>query len=164
MHITKSISLSISEKQTIFLLWNAEYADHLSHGDVGSLDAYFAKLENTTYYLLKDEEEVMLGWAITFDREDDRWFAIIISENVQGNGFGKMMMDRLKYDEVVLNGWVTDHNEDVRSDGRPYLSPLDFYVKNGFEVLGDARFEKGRLKAVKIRWERGWNKNIELGI
>ncbi len=154
MHISKSNSLSQPEKITIFNLWNAEYADHLAHADVASLDAYFEKLEDVTYYLLKDDEEDVKGWAITFDREDERWFAIIISEKLQGKGYGNMMMDRIKQDEPVLNGWVTDHIEDIRSDGRPYLSPIDFYIKNDFVVLENTRFEKGRLKAVKIRWTR----------
>lgn len=155
MKISRSTSLSPIDKHVILRLWNEGYADHLAHLNVASLDAYFEKLGNVVYYLLKDDKEDVFGWAITFDREDDRWFAIIVSEVMQGKGLGKIMMDRLKHDEVVLNGWVTDHNEDIRSDGKPYISPLNFYVKNGFKVLGDIRFEKGKLKAVKIRWERG---------
>ena len=151
MKVLETTDLTDSQKSQLLILWNSEYQDHLGLNGTLALDTYLEGLTNVRHFLLSIDDEIS-AWAWTFDRDDERWFAIIISESVQGIGLGRKMMDHLKQSEETLNGWVTDHEEDKRSDGRPYKSPLPFYIKNGFEVIEDQRLLKGALNAVKIRY------------
>ena len=81
-----------------------------------------------------------------------KWFAIILSEKIKGKGFGRKMLDVLKQNETVLNGWVIEHNNDQKIIGKYYLSPLQFYGKCGFEILTTERLELDKISAVKIKW------------
>ena len=40
----------------------------------------------------------------------------------------------------------------ILKSGKPYRSPLDFYIKNGFKVLPEIRLELPSISAVKIKW------------
>jgi len=64
---------------------------------------------------------------------------------------GTLLLNNAEQDEAELNGWVIDHNMDKKENGDLYPSPLNFYVRNGFEVLKDIRFDNGKLTAVKIK-------------
>ncbi|MFT4741942.1 MAG: hypothetical protein ACI9L9_002739, partial [Marivirga sp.] len=52
------------------------------------------------------------------------------------------------------NGWVIDHSNERKSNGRLYISPLNFYLKNGFKKLSRNRLELDKISAVKIKWEK----------
>ncbi|WP_143960222.1 hypothetical protein [Litoribacter populi] len=39
-----------------------------------------------------------------------------------------------------------------RRNGEIYISPLSFYLKNGFTVLPEESLESGRISAVKGSW------------
>lgn len=93
-----------------------------------------------------------MGWALTFERENEKWFAIILSEKIKGKGLGRKMLNELKKEEQVLNGWVIDHNNDKKKNGQQYISPLKFYEKCGFIILSDVRLELDKISAVKIKW------------
>lgn len=62
------------------------------------------------------------------------------------------MIVKAKTIESILNGWVIDHDEDKKLDGKRYKSPLKFYGKHNFRTLIANRFENGKLSAVKITW------------
>ena len=62
------------------------------------------------------------------------------------------MLDEIKNNEPVLNGWVIDHNNDKKKNGQQYISPLKFYEKCGFGILSDVRLELDKISAVKIKW------------
>ncbi|MCK9481612.1 MAG: hypothetical protein M0R38_07625 [Bacteroidia bacterium] len=64
------------------------------------------------------------------------------------------MLNELKSDENVLNGWVIDHNSDIKINGNFYQSPLNFYLKNEFEILNETRLELEIMSAVKIKWKK----------
>ena len=64
------------------------------------------------------------------------------------------MLDKLKENENTLNGWVIDHNSDKKLNGNFYQSPLEFYIKNGFETLSETRLELEIMSAVKIKWTK----------
>ena len=87
---------------------------------------------------------------MTFDRDQERWFSIIISPKEIGKGLGKQLFTHVLAKEPKLCGWVADHDNDVKKDGTPYLSPLKFYLKLGFEVLKNERMEKPGISCVKI--------------
>jgi hypothetical protein len=61
-------------------------------------------------------------------------------------------LDELKKNNSVLNGWATDHQNDLKQNKDPYISPIDFYIKNGFVINTSIRIESDKISAVKIRW------------
>ncbi len=87
-------------------------------------------------------------------REGEKWFAIIVDSDFHGQGLGTELLNRAKAKESELNGWVIDQDNDVKQNGDSYLSPLGFYLNNGFEQLKDKRLELQHLSAVLIRWDK----------
>ena len=151
----KFVELSIlgeSSKTQLLGLWNEEYPVKLSFQNTTEFDNYLGGLINLKHILLVNEVAEIEGWAFSFERENLRWFAIILSENIQGMGYGKKLLDKLKSSEKELNGWVIDHNSDKKLNGEVYKSPLEFYIKCGFEVISNQRLELEKLSAVRIKW------------
>lgn len=154
MKIIKQTELNDKQKEQIFELWNNEYPEKLAYNSIEKFENYLNKLTEQKHYLLLDENNEISGWATTFTRESEKWFAIIISEKLHGKGIGTKILNKLKNDENTLNGWVIDHNLDKKSDGNIYQSPLGFYQKNGFEILSQIRLELEIMSAVKIKWTK----------
>lgn len=152
LEIIQTNKLSELEKLQVLDLWNNEYPEKLSYDNLDEFDNYLDKLNNIKHFLLLNDFNKILGWALTFDRENTKWFAIILSEKIKGKGFGRKMVNELKQHEHILNGWVIDHNNDKKKNGQIYFSPLEFYKKCGFEILSDTRLELEKISAVKIRW------------
>jgi GNAT superfamily N-acetyltransferase len=153
MQLHHTTSLTPFEKEAIRLIWNGEYPIKLALATMQDMEEYFLGLQNARHYLLMYGDNVA-AWAADFDRDDERWFAIIVDGKHQRAGLGSKLLDHLKQDNGVLNGWVADHNNDLKQNGATYTSPLSFYVKHGFEVLTGIRLELEKLSAVKIRWTK----------
>lgn len=151
LQITTTTILTETQKLAALRLWNNEYPRQLAYGNIRELDEYLDRLEQPTHYLALDRGNIV-GWLFIFNRNDECWFAIIIDSTAQRQGIGSGLLYHAKQQYPTLNGWVADHNNDVKSNGEPYLSPLQFYVKNGFEVLRDTRLENDHLSLVKITW------------
>ena len=64
------------------------------------------------------------------------------------------MLNKLKFDEATLNGWVIDHPHDKKRNGKRYKSPLEFYLKNGFILIPETRLQLETISAVKINWTK----------
>lgn len=152
MKIISSRDLDLPIKNQLFTLWNSEYPSNLVFESVKDLDDYLISLQEKQYYLLIDNIGQLVGWACIFLRENENWFAILIDGKIQGNGFGKLLLDELKKVRNNLNGWVIDHNDYTKSNGVTYYSPLPFYLKNDFLVLQKLRLENHKISAVKINW------------
>ena len=153
MKIIPAKELSLSQKKAVLHIWNEEYGEKLVKTMEG-FEEYLSKLGDVQHFMMYDATDALSGWAITFDREGERWFAIIMDGSVQGKGHGRQLLNELKEHEPILNGWVTDHDRDAKRNGQPYRSPMGFYLKNGFEVLEEVRLETKELSAVKIRWTK----------
>jgi hypothetical protein len=153
MHIIETNTLSADQKQDILRLWNNEYSQKLNK-DMAGFDSYLNNLEQQQHILLVNEQEQVLGWAFLFTRDAERWFAIILDAAIQKQGYGKLLIDNLKAKEPILNGWVADHDRDIKTDGTYYISPLPFYLKNDFKVIPECRLENEILSAVKIVWDK----------
>ncbi len=153
MKITKATVLRSAQKDMICQLWNAEYPQNLAITSSG-FDEFLEASDSQTHFLILENERDLVGWAYTFDREGDRWFSIIIGHAHQGKGLGHLLLNLIKEKESHLNGWVIDHTNDRKQNGQPYLSPLTFYVKNGFTALPHARMENEKISAVKIEWKK----------
>ena len=150
--IIKTTELNEQTKLKLLDLWNNEYPEKLLYNCLDEFDHYLQNLNNINHFLLTVNVDIILGWALTFDRDNEKWFAIILSEKAQGKGLGRKMLDELKQVEPILNGWVIDHNNDKKKNGLTYVSPLKFYEKCGFEILTDNRLELDKISAVKIKW------------
>lgn len=150
--IIQTTELNEQAKQQVLDLWNNEYSEKISYNSLIEFDHYLQNLNNLRHFLLTIDIGIISGWAVTFDRDNEKWFAIILSEKVQGKGLGRKMLDELKQVEPILNGWVIDHNNDKKKNGLTYVSPLKFYEKCGFEIQSDNRLELDKISAVKIKW------------
>lgn len=154
MKIIQAMDLTFDQKQSLFELWNAEYPERIVYKDISEFENYLEGILSLKHYFLVNDLNQIFGWGFTFVREEDNWFGIIIDSKVQGKGFGTLLLDELKRNTSVLNGWVIDHQNDVKRNKESYLSPLGFYTKNGFMVNQNVRLENDKISAVKIRWER----------
>lgn len=153
--IIRTNELNEQVKQQVFDLWNNEYPEKLSYNSLGEFDNYLQNLTKLNHFLFTIDTGLILGWALTFERDNEKWFAIILSEKIKGKGFGRKMLNELKKEEQFLNGWVIDHNNDKKKNGLTYVSPLKFYEKCGFDIQIDNRLELDKISAVKIKWTKG---------
>lgn len=153
MKIIQKEVLSIDEKESLMQLWNTEYPGKLNHETIHDFDLYLNGLTNAKHHLQIDENKIK-GWAFDFLREDEKWFAIIIDNQIHGTGKGSLLIEELKKNNDILNGWVVDHENDVKQNNEQYKSPLLFYLKNGFTVCEKTRIENEKISAVKINWTR----------
>lgn len=154
MEFQRRNDLRDSEKREILQLWNKEYPEKLAYASLHEFEAYLQELTEQSHILLLNENKKILGWYFDFVREDEKWFAMILDTSVQGKGLGTRLLRMAQEKEPQLNGWVIDHSRDRKQNGEPYRSPLDFYLRNGFELLADCRLELHKISAVKIQWKR----------
>jgi len=145
--------LTLEQKQAALKIWNAEYPVNLQMAGVAELDAFLDPLFDVRYYLMIDESGVIAGWAATFSAGPVRSFFIMLNSAYHGKGYGTILLNELKKEGPKLFAWAIDHNNDVKLDGRPYPSPINFYLKNGFTVNNELRLENEQLSAVNILWE-----------
>jgi GNAT superfamily N-acetyltransferase len=149
MEIRQASGLTAEERETVRAIWNNEYPENLQLETPEDFERYLGNLSEKTHYLVKDGD-VLLGWGLTFLREDERWFAMILDRSIHGKGIGSAVLDRMKAQHSTLYGWVIDHGNDRKTDGEPYASPLEFYKKNGFSVEADVRLELPTISAVRV--------------
>ena len=152
MNIIETKTLSRQQKMAIVRLWNQEYPHQLKFDTVEALDDYLWPLNNPVHYFVLDEHDRIIAWTFLFERDMEMWFAIIVDTTTQQKGLGTSLLDMLKENQTLLNGWLTDHNNYFKTDGTTYLSPLGFYLKNGFTLCKETMLETGKLSAVKIKW------------
>lgn len=152
MKIIEKEVLSLQDKESLLQLWNNEYPKQLNYQTMDEFDLYLDGLSGKKHYLLIDDDDKIKGWAFTFLRNDEDWFAIILNQDVQGTGKGSLLINELKKNKDSLNGWVVDHENDVKQNKEQYKSPLLFYIKNGFVICKETRIENEKMSAVRINW------------
>ncbi len=140
-------------KRAIYTLWNNEYPEKIAFNNQQEIDEYLQNLIDPKHLFTINENGEIKGWAVIFERDYEKWFAIIIDGNYHNKGLGKKLLDRLKIYSDELNGWVIDHENDVKTNGEIYSSPLDFYLKNNFDKISETRLELDKISAVKIKWK-----------
>jgi len=149
MEITQTTFLSDVQSEQINSLWNSEYPLKLK-------DRFPILLEGTTWhnhFLIEDSNRVIIAWAVMFEHTNQIRFSIIVSKEHQGKGLGKLLLDHLKSAQNEFFGWVIDHNNDLKSNGENYISPLPFYLNQGFELVPDARIDNEMIQAVLVKWK-----------
>jgi GNAT superfamily N-acetyltransferase len=145
-------SLDASLAHAIVALWNDEYPAQLRMS-VEAFTAFVDRGGAVTHYV-DAAGDSLLGWGMCFDRAGERWFSLIVARAAWGRGIGRRIVQAMQADERILCGWVIDHDRDHLASGERYTSPLGFYVKLGFDVQNDIRWEDDKISAVKIRWAR----------
>jgi len=153
MNIIATKHLTAGQKESALTIWNAEYPVQLQMPDLPALDAFLDTLTDTTHYLLIDENDEINGWAAVFYYDNIPFFFIMLKGAIHGKGYGSLLLNELKKHTKQLSGWVINHKNDVKVDGEPYPSPLNFYIKNGFTVNYGFRLDTDILSAVHIMWE-----------
>ena len=148
MQLINTATLSDNQIQQINVLWNQEYPKNL----MNRFSILLGDATNYQHFLLENEAQQVLGWAVLFDKENETRFSIIVGEASKGMGLGSRLMDALKQACPCFYGWVIDHDNDIKNDGSIYRSPLMFYLKHNFEVLSDQRLDTPIIKAVKEKW------------
>ena len=131
MEIIKTKNLTAKQFQQINSLWNEEYPLKLKDRFKLLLDG----VNDYNHYLVEDKDRNILAWAVDFEKDNEIRFSIIVDKNHQGKGLGVQLIKKLKKDLNEFYGWVIDHNDDKKSNGENYESPLSFYINQGFEVL-----------------------------
>lgn len=157
MNFLQTEQLSNDYKKEIFQIWNKEYPEKLAFQGVENFEEYLSKLENPNHYIIQNSRNKIIGWAVDFNRDNEKWFAIIVDQNEQHKGLGEKLLLELQKHNIELNGWVIDHDKDLKRNGEKYLSPLVFYLNHNFETLPDIRLENEILSAVKIKWKKPKN-------
>ncbi|MDO3644297.1 GNAT family N-acetyltransferase [Mucilaginibacter sp. L3T2-6] len=152
MKITTQTYLTGEQKEIALKIWNTEYPVRLQMAALADFEEFLATLLEPKYYFLLDNENTA-GWAATFTAGPVRSFFIMLHGAYHGKGYGTILLNELKKEGPQLFAWAIDHNNDVKPDGRPYPSPINFYLKNGFTVNNDLRLEDEVLSAVNILWQ-----------
>jgi GNAT superfamily N-acetyltransferase len=153
MKITQSRILTSLQSAQINQLWNDEYPLKLKDRFPILLDG--ADWQN--HYIILDEEQNVIAWAIDFEKEKQIRFSIIVDSKQKGKGLGSLLIKRLKEENKEFYGWVIDHNNDLKSNGEHYQTPIPFYLKHGFEILNDITIDNEMIKAVLIKWSANDN-------
>jgi len=152
--ITKLKELDVNQAKSLYELWNREYPVSLQFSTPQAFIDYLTQLEAPTHYLLQNQRQEIIGWCFTFVRTAEVWFGLLVNQQQQKKGFGRKLLEQAQKDHQRLNGWAVDHSLYVKEDGKPYQSPMNFYLKQGFTKLPKNRILKAQLRAVQIRWER----------
>lgn len=148
MKIYTTKHLTETQFQQINQLWNEEYPVNLKD----RFPLLLHDVENYTHYYIEDDDQQIIAWAVEFEKENEIRFSIIVNSKLQGKGLGTLLIKRLQEDLDEFYGWVIDHNTDKKQNGENYQSPLQFYIKQGFEILNDIRIDSEMIKAVKIKY------------
>jgi len=144
-------TLKPHDLKSLFTLWNSEYPKEATFRKESDLVDYLNTLSLSKHQLLKDENGLLKAWFCTFQRIDLPWFAMIVSRDLQGKGWGRKFLEEAQKKHSILNGWAVDHNEYQKVDGSPYPSPLGFYSKLGFRKT-KLKLGEGNLSVVHIVW------------
>ena len=79
---------------------------------------------------------------------------MLMPTSMQGKGYGSILLEELTENKEMISAWVVDHDQDLKSDGSPYVSPLQFYLKNGFVIQEGVRLELDTISAAKLVWRK----------
>ncbi len=153
MELSKVTALSKTDKKEILDLWNNEYPENLNYQTLSGFENYLENLTEPSHILMRSKTLGIKGWYVDFLRENEKWFILLLDSEYHGKGFGTKILNLAKEKESALNGWVIDKGNAKKKNGESYKSPLNFYLKNGFEKLANVRLELEKLAAVKIRWK-----------
>lgn len=142
--------LTLEQREQVRCLWNREYPVKIALKDGEAMNAYLDSLGNPKHKLLYKEEDKLVGWYVDFDRDDHRWFAVILDASLHGKGIGSMLMSEAKAENKALFGWAVMTEGLKKTDGSIYRPSIGFYKKFGFSIFDDEIFETEIMTTVKV--------------
>lgn len=145
--IRQTKTLTSAQSEQINNLWNQEYPINL----MDRFSILLHECEDHNHYFIEEHGKIV-AWAVDFLKDQQVRFSIIVSEAYKGMGLGKRLIEVLWKNNGEFYGWVIDHNNDLKSNGEKYLSPLRFYQKLGAVVLNEERLNTTMIQAVKIKF------------
>ncbi len=151
-HVVTSSFLAEADWQRVLQLWNAGFPVEVQKRDTRAL-RNIIDVSNCKHYVIRNAASQIEAWLGVFDRYDTRWFSILVSPEAQGQGMGKALILHTKGVERCLEGWVVQSDTHLHADGRPYASPLAFYMKLGFRLNPNRFPTDGKLDVVCAKWE-----------
>lgn len=151
IEITKHIS--IEEQSQIVNIWNAVYPASVSFESMNVFKEFIDNITEKNHFIWRDGGQSVGGWLMTFTRDNVRNFVLLVAENNQGRGVGKMLIEEMKKVENEVTGLVVESDNYVRKNGSIYRSPIDFYKKLGFIVTDERVFKHG-INTVKVAYSR----------
>ena len=146
----------LNQQQQLDLLkcWNEVYPANVRFNDLSKLKSYFDGLQHVEYFLLIDSSIPATAFSFRFIRDGELWLAMLMPPSMQGKGYGSILLEELTENKEMISAWVVDHALDLKADGTPYRSPLQFYLKNGFEIKEGVRLELDTISAAKLVWSK----------
>ncbi|MGB0933224.1 MAG: GNAT family N-acetyltransferase [Lishizhenia sp.] len=151
--IEKKKCLSRTEIEDLRNLWNLVYPSGIAHISLEQTVEFINTKENRTHYVIKNAYK-MIAWSFTFLRNEQCWISILVDSKHQKKGLGKALIQEMKADNDELCGWMVDKPGYKTLEGKPYKVPLDFYLRLGFVVQENCRFDSDLLNSVKIEWKK----------
>lgn len=121
---------------------------------MAAFNTYLEFLEDKDHLLLNDKNGRLMGWLVCFIRENERWFAMAIDQSAQGKGLGSALLNRARKRYPSLNGWVIDSDTEPKQNGEYYMSPIAFYLKNGFEIKRNVKLTKNGISGIQVKWNQ----------
>ena len=134
MELIATNSLNKKQKREIILLWNNEYPANLRHQNLESFEKYLSPLESQEHIIIVDNSKTIKGWYLDFERKNEKWFAMVLDSKLKRKGLGTQLLNKGKEKNSELNGWVIDHNKELKQNKEYYISAIEFYLKNDFRV------------------------------
>ena len=147
-HLSRIVKLELLQ------LWNTAYPSALVYPHLDAFDAYLSQLETIRHFLLKCDDNRIVGWYFDFQRNGAKWFGIIVSPHSQGKGYGKKLLSHAQSINNELNGWVIQDSLFVKANGAIYASPMEFYRKAGFKKSASEKISIHGMPAVHIKWTK----------
>ena len=146
----------LNQQQQLELLkcWNDVYPQNLKFDDLAKLKSYFDGLQQVEYFLLIDASIPATAFSFRFIRDEELWLAMLMPPTMQGKGYGSILLEELTENISSISAWVVDHDRDLKSDGSSYISPLPFYLKEGFEIQEGVRLETDTISVAKLIWKK----------
>ena len=147
--IIKTKELSDSQVGQIDRAWNDEYPIKMNN----RFGILLNDAKSYMHYFIENEKQEVIAWSVMFEKENERRFSILVVNKYQGQGLGKQLIEAFKKDYPIFYGWVIDHDDDVKTNGEKYVSPLPFYLQLGFTILNEQRIDTEMISAVKVRFK-----------
>ena len=146
--------LNKTQKSQIKDLWNKEYPISIKHQTQEDFENYLSNLTDQYHILIENENSEIKAWYFDFERDEERWFAMIVGSEIQGKGYGAGLINKGKIKNSVLNGWVINSSDYIKENAEEYKSPVEFYQKMGFQIFPEVKLETKVLKTIKIKWKK----------
>lgn len=135
----------------IYSTWNSVYPLQANFKSMADFKIYLEKAVDQRHYVFRNNNGVINGWLMTFNRDNKRNFVLLVNEDKQNNGIGTCLVEEMQKIETEVVGWVVVSDAYLKANGSNYRSPINFYKKHNFYVT-DERCDTNNLLTVRIAW------------